>query len=387
MAHNRQKISSHDNDFYVTYTVIPLSKDIIERAFDIDRHTGSLVVACQLDRETQAEFRLEIRALDTTSASNPQSSTITVKIEVTDINDNPPIWSQNPININVSELTPEGTVIYNFTASDADIGCNGQVQYKLIQYFPKHNCERCINGEEQLFTIDMLTGGLTLMGSLDYETVKEYTLIVQGFDLAANESERLYSTVSAKLEILDENDNEPEFVIPVITSERLNAQHGLITTKSVHSTVVQPSASVLINNNKRIGEIVTHVLALDLDSDNNGLLSYSIEHGNDSGFFRINSETGIVELAQRLPSIPIQADSFTSPTPDKYELFIKAQDHGEPDRKSSLLNLKIMVQDTKSNPPRFLQSVHFANVSENAQTNSFVIQVVAKSNNGRDIGM
>uniref|UniRef100_A0A1B0GD92 Cadherin domain-containing protein n=1 Tax=Glossina morsitans morsitans TaxID=37546 RepID=A0A1B0GD92_GLOMM len=386
LAHNRQKISSHDNDFYVTYTVIPLSKDIIERAFDIDRHTGSLVVACQLDRETQAEFRLEIRALDTTSASNPQSSTITVKIEVTDINDNPPIWSQNPININVSELTPEGTVIYNFTASDADIGCNGQVQYKLIQYFPKHNCERCINGEEQLFTIDMLTGGLTLVGSLDYETVKEYTLIVQGFDLAANESERLYSTVSAKLEILDENDNEPEFVIPVITSERLNAQHGLITTKSVHSTVVQPSASVLINNNKRIGEIVTHVLALDLDSDNNGLLSYSIEHGNDSGFFRINSETGIVELAQRLPSIPIQADSFMSPTPDKYELFIKAQDHGEPDRKSSLLNLKIMVQDTKSNPPRFLQSVHFANVTENAQTNSFVIQVVAKSNNGRDIG-
>uniref|UniRef100_A0A1A9WW10 Cadherin domain-containing protein n=1 Tax=Glossina brevipalpis TaxID=37001 RepID=A0A1A9WW10_9MUSC len=390
LARNRQKMISNDDDFYVTYNVIPLSKDIIESAFDIDRHTGSLVVACQLDRETQAEFHLEIRALDTTSISNPQSSTISVKIEVTDINDNPPIWSKNPININVSELTPEGTVIFNFSASDADYGCNGQVQYKLMQYFPKHNCERCIKGEDQLFTIDMLTGGLTLMGPLDYETIKEYTLIVQAFDLAANESERLYTTVTAKLQILDENDNEPEFVIPIVTSKNLKMQYSPITTNSGPSTLVQPSASVVVSGNKRIGEILTHVVAIDLDSGNNGLLSYSIEDGNDSGFFRINSETGFIELAQRLPSIPtahhgLQPDNTASTNPSKYELFIKAQDHGERERKSSLLNLKIIVQDTKSNPPRFLQSVYFANVSENAQVDSFVIQVIAKSNNGRDV--
>lgn len=85
----------------ITYTLTPLTKDLIEGAFDIDRHSGNLVVSKLLDREVQTEFKLEIRALDTTASNNPQSSAITVKIEVADVNDNAPKWAQDPIDLQV----------------------------------------------------------------------------------------------------------------------------------------------------------------------------------------------------------------------------------------------------------------------------------------------
>lgn len=93
---------SDSEELRITYTLNPLTKDLIEGAFDIDRHSGNLVVARLLDRELQSEFRLEIRALDTTASNNPQSSAITVKIEVADVNDNAPQWPQDPIDLQVS---------------------------------------------------------------------------------------------------------------------------------------------------------------------------------------------------------------------------------------------------------------------------------------------
>lgn len=67
---------------HVTYTLTPLTSDVIVGAFDMDRNTGSLVVARKLDREQQSEFRLEIRALDISASNNPTSSAVTVKVEV-----------------------------------------------------------------------------------------------------------------------------------------------------------------------------------------------------------------------------------------------------------------------------------------------------------------
>jgi len=97
----RNSVEESFEDLRVTYTLNPLTKDLIEAAFDIDRHSGNLVVARLLDREVQSEFRLEIRALDTTASNNPQSSAITVKIEVADVNDNAPEWPQDPIDLQV----------------------------------------------------------------------------------------------------------------------------------------------------------------------------------------------------------------------------------------------------------------------------------------------
>ena len=144
---------------HVTYTLTPLTTDVIEGVFDIDRNTGSLVVARKLDRETQGEYRLEVRALDTSALNNPQSSAVMIKVEVIDINDNPPKWPQDPISIQMSEDTPVGLVVYNFSATDVDLGPNGEIHYKIFKQIP---------AEPETFSIDPLTGALTLAVPIDY---------------------------------------------------------------------------------------------------------------------------------------------------------------------------------------------------------------------------
>ncbi|XP_037958849.1 protein dachsous [Teleopsis dalmanni] len=361
-------VITNDENLHITYTLTSLTKDSIEGAFDIDRHTGSLVVARKLDRELQAEYRLEVRALDTSASNNPQSSAITVKVEIADVNDNAPKWAIDPIIINVSEDTEPGTIIYNFTATDADTGTNGELQYKLLPTL--------------LFAVDALTGTLTLLAPLDYETINEYMLIVQALDQSSNITERLLTTVTAVLKVVDTNDNEPQFVSPTA------AQNSNAATASM------PSATVYLSDAVRIGETITHIVAIDKDSGDNGRIEYAIVSGNENGRFRINSLTGYIELAKSLPPIAHSANGVATtadPThahthfnQNVYNLVISASDNGSPAPRQSLLNLQLLVQGTTSNPPRFLQVTYYANISENAQSGSFVTQVVAKSFNSGD---
>ncbi|KAI8034953.1 hypothetical protein M5D96_012300 [Drosophila gunungcola] len=352
---SRNSVEESFEDLRVTYTLNPLTKDLIEGAFDIDRHTGNLVVARLLDREVQSEFRLEIRALDTTASNNPQSSAITVKIEVADVNDNAPEWSQDPIDLQVSEATPLGTIIHNFTATDADTGTNGELQYRLLRYFPQLN-----ESQEQampLFGLDSLTGSLSLQAPLDFEAVQEYLLIVQALDQSSNVPDRLQTSVTVRLRVLDANDNAPQFVSP-------NTNGG-------------KSATLFIGDSTRIGENVAHIVAVDKDSGDNGRLTYEITGGNGEGRFRINPQTGVIELVKSLP--PAAEDVEKN---GRFSLVISAKDHGQPESKRSFLNLQLVVQGSHNNPPRFLQAVYRATILENVPSGSFVLQVTAKSLHG-----
>uniref|UniRef100_A0A6P4FXR2 Protein dachsous n=1 Tax=Drosophila rhopaloa TaxID=1041015 RepID=A0A6P4FXR2_DRORH len=353
----RNSVEESFEELRVTYTLNPLTKDLIEAAFDIDRHSGNLVVARLLDREVQSEFRLEIRALDTTASNNPQSSAITVKIEVADVNDNAPQWPQDPINLQVSEATPLGTIIHNFTATDADTGTNGELQYRMLRYFPQLN-----ESQEQampIFSLDSLTGSLSLQAPLDFEAVQEYLLIVQALDQSSNVPERLQTSVTVRLRILDANDNAPQFVSPNTNGEK--------------------TASLFISDSTRIGEIVAYIVAIDEDSGDNGRLTYEITGGNGEGRFRINPQTGVIELIKSLP--PAAEDVEKN---GRFSLIISARDHGQPESKRSFLNLQLIVQGSHNNPPRFQQAVYRATILENVPSGSFVLQVTAKSLHGRE---
>lgn len=172
-------------------------------AFDVDRSSGHLVVAHSLDRENVSEYHLEIRALDTTSIGNPQSIAVSVKIIIEDANDNAPRWPQDPITMRVSEKAAIGSTIYNLTASDLDSGLNGDLRYSLVDEFPSKG----------YFAVDSLTGAVTLAKQLDREERADYTLILKASDRAPP-GEQLASTVTAKIIVLDQNDNDPVFVAP-----------------------------------------------------------------------------------------------------------------------------------------------------------------------------
>lgn len=345
----QDNIIAGNTGVHITYTLFSMNTENTEGAFDIDRKTGSLVVSRGLDREQQSEYRLEIRALDTSSSNNPQSSAVAVKIEIADVNDNAPVWPVDPIVINVLEDVAIGSIIYNFSATDIDSGNNGEIQYKLITQN---------ENTSHIFNLDPLTGSLSMSATVDYETISEYFLIIAATDQSTNVSERLTTTVTVRILITDINDNPPIFVLP-----------------SVKDSIVYLSDTALS------GHIVTRILATDIDSDENGRITYNIFSGNENEKFHLNSNTGILELKKPInddvgASMFYKSNSYNR---GKYNLMISATDHGVLVQKETRINLVITIQATINSPPKFKESVYHINISENIPSGHFVIRIGADS--------
>nr|XP_012147456.1 PREDICTED: protein dachsous isoform X1 [Megachile rotundata]XP_012147457.1 PREDICTED: protein dachsous isoform X2 [Megachile rotundata] len=294
-------------------------------AFDVDRSSGQLVVAHSLDRENVSEYHLEIRALDTTSIGNPQSIAVSVKIVIEDANDNPPRWPQDPITVRVSERAVIGSTIYNLTASDLDSGPNGDLRYGLVAEFPSRGS----------FAVDSLTGALTLARPLDREERAEYTLILKASDRAPP-GEQLASTVTARIIVLDQNDNDPVFVAP-------------------------ESTKVAVTPDLLPGATLVRVVAVDKDAGDNGRVSYVITSANEESRFSVGYESGIVSLER--------------PMVRSTELEITANDHGTPPRKSTLKLTLTLASGQTNGPPRLLLANPVARVSEDLQVGAPVLNV------------
>lgn len=332
-----------DIEKHVSYLLLPLTSDHLPGTFEIDRRTGSLVVARQLDREIQDEYRLEVRALDTSATNNPQSSAVTVKIEIVDVNDNAPQWFQDPISVDVSETAPIGVIVYNFTARDDDSGSNGELNFKIESSLPSPNC---------VFTIDPLTGSLTLSSTLDYEFLKEHWLIVRVTDMAINPQERLSTAATVHVKVIDANDNAPTF---------MSAPKAAVSLNTLSGTLYQ-------------------ALAVDLDSGDNGRVSYFIANSPDSAYFNMEYDTGKLSISKKF------ATDMSKIKPGQYKLNLTASDHGTPFPKQSHMTLLLNLLESTNVPPRFTEVFYKANISEDIKTGSFVARLAAKSSRG-DNGM
>lgn len=318
---------------HVTYTVNSLMPESVIDVFDIDRSTGSLVVARELDRELYSEYRLEVRALDTSAMNNPQSSAVTVRVDIADANDNAPKWSRDPLTIPLSEDTQIGTSVYNFTATDADADSNGDLRYSLVRQYPNLTT----------FSVDPLTGTLVLLAPLDYESLQEYTIVVKATDQSLNISERLSTTVTARILITDSNDNTPKFVVP-------------------------SGSTVLFSDSVTVGMLITHLVAVDDDSGDNGRVTYVISGGNEENLFSLGYDTGVLTLAKPITVMENRV----------FAINVTASDHGTPTRHAHM-TLKLSVQSSSENPPRFANSVYYASIAENAGIGTFVVKVTARS--------
>ncbi|XP_011502737.1 PREDICTED: protein dachsous [Ceratosolen solmsi marchali] len=308
----------------ITYTIDLLRPLGVIPAFDVDRITGQLVVAYSLDRENISEYHLTIRALDTTLIGNPQSIAVSVKVNIEDVNDNSPRWGQDLIVIKVSERALVGSIVYNFIATDFDDGINGDLRYSLAAEYPQTGS----------FAIDSLTGALTIIQPLDYEECSEYILVFKAEDQALI-MERLASTITSKILIQDENDNDPIFIAPENTK-----------------------ISIAVNTHD---SAVLRVMAVDKDAGDNGRVSYTISSGNEDRYFSIGNETGLVNLIRPL----------MQPT----TLEIKASDHGMPSR-TAVINLTLTPYvEQLHDLPRLLLPNPIVRISENLKIGTNIINV------------
>lgn len=100
--------------------------------FSINELTGEITALTIFDYELQQRYMLTILARDNSSTS-PLSSTARFVVNITDMNDNAPVFELFPAERTISEATPVDTVIASVTASDQDSGDNAEVRiYCLI---------------------------------------------------------------------------------------------------------------------------------------------------------------------------------------------------------------------------------------------------------------
>ncbi|NXX60466.1 PCD23 protein, partial [Scopus umbretta] len=149
----------------VTYSLI----DDTFGAFAINSVTGIIVTTKALDRETKSQYIFRAVASDC-STHLPRSTTVSVVVHVDDVNDNDPIFFQNPIRAFVPCETPVNETVATVRAEDMDLGSNGAVVFSLMI-------------AETVFQIDAKTGDIILqepLASKDFSTQLLVTASDQG---------------------------------------------------------------------------------------------------------------------------------------------------------------------------------------------------------------
>ncbi|TSV15249.1 Protocadherin gamma-A9 [Bagarius yarrelli] len=282
----------------------------------------SLVTTSLLDRETESDYNLTLTATD--GGSPPLSTSITIHLSVSDINDNPPVFEQQSYTAYVMENNKPGTSIISVAARDPDWRQNGTVVYSLVAGE--------INGApvNSFLTVNSDTGVIHAVKSFDYEKFRNFKVQVVARD---NGSPPLSSNVTVSVLVSDENDNSPQILYP--------APEG----KSLMTEMV-PKAALS-------GSLLSKVIAVDADSGQNAWLSYQILKSTDPGLFSIGLHSGEIR-AQRDVA---ESDSM------KQTLVISVKDNGQPPL-SATCSVYLLISDNLAEVPELKDMTYEENNSK-----------------------
>ncbi|KAF5915698.1 hypothetical protein HPG69_017838 [Diceros bicornis minor] len=226
--------------------------------FYIEPTSGVIRTQRRLDRENVAVYNLRALAVDRGSPA-PLSASVEIQVTVLDINDNPPVFERDELELFVEENSPVGSVVARIRANDPDEGPNAQIMYQIVE-----------GNVPEVFQLDLLSGDLRALVELDFELRREYVLVVQAT------SAPLVSRATVHIRLLDQNDNPP----------------------------VLPDFQILFNNyvtNKSnsfptgvIGRIPAH------DPDLSDSLNYTFLQGNELQLLLLDPATGELQLSRDL---------------------------------------------------------------------------------------
>ncbi|XP_053541583.1 protocadherin gamma-A2 isoform X19 [Ictalurus punctatus] len=264
----------------------------------------SLITDHILDREMFSEYNITITAADEGSPS--LSTNKTLRLKISDVNDNAPVFQRHSYTAYVMENNSPGVSIFAVTATDRDSGNNARISYFLE--------DLSVNGvsASSYISVNADSGEILAIRSFDFEQTKEFNIRVKAQD---GGNPPLSSNVSVKIIIQDQNDNAPQILYPV--------QIG----GSVVAEMVPRSADV--------GYLVTKVVAVDVDSGQNAWLSYKLQKATDRALFEVGLQNGEIRTVRQV----------TDKDAVKQKLTVVVEDNGQPSR-SATVNVNVAVADT-----------------------------------------
>ncbi|XP_006782080.1 protocadherin alpha-12-like [Neolamprologus brichardi] len=289
--------------------------------------TPELVLQTVLDREKQSVIKLTLTAID--GGTPAKSGSMTIIINVLDINDNPPVFSQRLYKARVYENVKIGTSIITLNATDLDEGQNGKVIYLFSEVGQGKKTD--------LFSIDKQTGTVTSTRNIDFEENNAFELRVQAFDSAVFP---MSSHAKLLVEVLDVNDNAPE-----------------ISVTSLLNTVKEDAS---------VETAIALVSVFDKDGGKNGMVTCKIS--NNVPFKLESNYKNSYSLVVDGP-----LDRETAP---QYNISITATDEGSPPLSNTSV-ITVHVSDVNDNKPQFSEGVINVYVKENSPVGAVIKTVTA----------
>uniref|UniRef100_A0AAY4BDD9 Cadherin domain-containing protein n=1 Tax=Denticeps clupeoides TaxID=299321 RepID=A0AAY4BDD9_9TELE len=269
----------------------------------------SIVTSQELDREIASGYNITVTATD--EGTPPLSSSMTIHVSVSDVNDNPPVFEEQSYSAYVSENNKPGSSVCSVTARDPDWRQNGTVFYSLL---PSEVSGAPVSS---FLSINGDTGVIHAVRSFDYEKFRSLKVQVVARD---NGSPPLSSNVTVSIFISDENDNSPQILYP--------APAG-----NTFMTEMVPKAALS-------GSLVSKVIAVDADSGQNAWLSYQIIKSTDPGLFTVGLHSGEIRALRDIS----ESDSM------KQNLVISVKDNGQTPL-SATCTVSLLISDNLAEVP------------------------------------
>uniref|UniRef100_A0A4W5Q4X2 Cadherin-23 n=1 Tax=Hucho hucho TaxID=62062 RepID=A0A4W5Q4X2_9TELE len=301
--------------------------------FRLNTRSGEITTTALLDRELKSEYILIVRAVDGGVGPLQKTGIATVNITILDINDNAPMWRDEPYHANVVEMSPIDTDVISVLAIDPDVGDNGTVVYS-------------ISPENPFYTINSSTGKIRTSGAmLDRErsnpkdVLLMRTIIVSAVDLGRPPLRSSVST-TVYVNLLDLNDNDPIFLNLPFVAE---VPEGL------------PSGS--------------SIQVEDPDEEENGMVTMGLLVGMPRFDFYLNTTTGVLYSTATLDREKISL----------YHLRIVAFDRGQNPR-TSTSTLTITVLDANDETPTFFPKLYNVSLQESVPRDHVVARLNCSDN-------
>uniref|UniRef100_A0A8C6MNY7 Protocadherin beta 12 n=1 Tax=Mus spicilegus TaxID=10103 RepID=A0A8C6MNY7_MUSSI len=268
----------------------------------------TLVTEGPLDRERRAEYNITITVSDLGTPRLTTQHTITV--QVSDINDNAPTFTQTSYTLFVQENNSPALHIGTISATDSDSGSNAHITYSLL---PPQDSQLAL---ASLVSINSDNGQLFALRAMDYEILQAFEFHVDATD---GGSPALSSQALVRVVVLDDNDNSPFVLYPM-------------QNVSAPCTELLPRAA-------EPGYLITKVVAVDRDSGQNAWLSFQLLKATEPGLFSVWAHNGEVRTTRLLS----ERDA------PKHKLLLLVKDNGDPMRSASV-TLHVLVVDGFSQP-------------------------------------
>ncbi|XP_030627946.1 protocadherin-20 [Chanos chanos] len=393
---------------------------------DVEENEGGeltpfLIVTESLDRETRAEYVTDIKAED--GGSPPRVGTASLRIIITDVNDNCPKFTESQVNVTLIGNASRGSQLARVHAFDPDLGDNALIMYTYS--------ERISRETRSLFHLDKVTGVIKLAGKIDINTSKFYKLIVLANGvgcipevvmvnvhvikvlsspptiiprfiasekdgvISLSESEPPLSPVAfftvknadprQKVECLLEGTGpfrlspyknfKNEYLLE--TTEMLDYEQQqeyelTVVVKNSHGLVIKTLVKVQVvdmNDNAPVFKQAVIDITVEENNPPNTFLTKLQATDKDSGsrgevLYLIGSDAPSIFHLDQITGVLTVSTSLDREEKETYRFMVRAVDRGLP-RKESIATVTVTVQDRNDNSPRFINKDFTFFVPEN----------------------